>query len=70
MLVQDELSIKLFVILYVKLNNIDLACRIFSVLKISFNKLKRIRIYLQQGKHSPNLSSWQTEKVTNAVNSP
>ena len=57
MLVQDELSIKLFVILYVKLNNIDLACRILSVLKISFNKLKRIRIYLQQGKHSPNLSS-------------
>ena len=57
MLVQDELSIKLFVILYVKLNNIDLACRIFSVLKISCNKLKRIRIYLQQGKHSPNLSS-------------
>lgn len=57
MLVQDELSIKLFVILYVKLNNIDLVCRIFSVLKISFNKLKRIRIYLQQGKHSPNLSS-------------
>ncbi len=57
MLVQDELSIKLFVILYVKLNNIDLACRIFSVLKISFNKLKRIRIYLQEGKHSPNLSS-------------
>ena len=57
MLVQDELSIKLFVILYVKSNNIDLACRIFSVLKISFNKLKRIRIYLQQGKHSPNLSS-------------
>ena len=57
MLVQDELSIKLFVILHVKLNNIDLACRIFSVLKISFNKLKRIRIYLQQGKHSPNLSS-------------
>ena len=56
MLVQDELSIKLFVILYVKLNNIDLACRIFSVLKISFNKLKHIRIYLQQGKHSPNLS--------------
>ncbi len=70
MLVQDELSIKLFVILYAKLNNIDLACRIFSVLKISFNKLKRIRIYLQQGKHSPNLSSWQTEKATNAVNSP
>ena len=70
MLVQDELSIKLFVILYVKLNNIDLACRIFSVLKISFNKLKRIRIYLQEGKHSPNLSSWQTKKATNAVNSP
>ena len=70
MLVQDELSIKLFVILYVKLNNIDLACRIFSVLKISFNKLKHIRIYLQQGKHSPNLSSWQTEKATNEVNSP
>ena len=46
MLVQDELSIKLFVILYVKLNNIDLTCRIFSVVKISFNKLKRIRIYL------------------------
>ena len=70
MLVQDELSIKLFVILYVKLNNIDLVCRIFSVLKISFNKLKRIRIYLQQGKHSPNLSSRQTEKATNAVKSP
>ena len=46
MLVQDELSIKLFVILYVKLNNTDLTCRIFSVLKISFNKLKHIRIYL------------------------
>ena len=46
MLVQDELSIKLFVILYFKLNDIDLACRIFSVLKISFNKLKHIRIYL------------------------
>ena len=57
MLVQDELSIKLFVILYAKSNNIDLVCRIFSVLKISFNKLKRIRIYLQQGTHSPNLSS-------------
>lgn len=57
MLVQDELSIKLFVSLYVKLNNIDLACGLFSVLKISFNKLKHIRIYLQQGKHSPNLSS-------------
>ena len=57
MLAQDELSIKLFVSLYIKLNNIDLACRLFSVLKISFNKLKRIRIYLQQGKHSPNLSS-------------
>ena len=70
MLVQDELSIKLFVILYVKLNNIDLACRIFSVLKISFNKLKHIRIYLQQGKHSPSLSGWQTEKATNAVNFP
>ena len=70
MLAQDELSIKLFVSLYVKLNNIDLACGLFSVLKISFNKLKRIRIYLQQGKHSPNLSSWQTEKAINAVNSP
>ena len=57
MLVQDELLTKLFVSLYVKLNNIDLACGLFSVLKISFNKLKRIRIYLQQGKHSPNLSS-------------
>ena len=57
MLVQDELSIKLFVSLYVKLNNIDLACGLFSVLKISFNKLKHIRIYLQQGKHSLNLSS-------------
>ena len=57
MLAQDELSIKLFVSLYVKLNNIDLARGLFSVLKISFNKLKHIRIYLQQGKHSPNLSS-------------
>ena len=46
MLVQDELSIKLFVILYVKLNNIDLVYRLFSVLKISFNKIKHIRIYL------------------------
>ena len=70
MLAQDELSIKLFVSLYVKLNNIDLARGLFSVLKISFNKLKHIRIYLQQGKHSPNLSSWQTEKAINAVNSP
>ena len=57
MLVQDELLTKLFVNLYVKLNNIDLACGLFSVLKISFNKLKHIHIYLQQGKHSPNLSS-------------
>lgn len=57
MLVQDELLTKLFVSLYAKLNNIDLARGLFSVLKISFNKLKHIRIYLQQGKHSPNLSS-------------
>ena len=70
MLVQDELLTKLFVSLYVKLNNIDLACGLFSVLKIIFNKLKHIHIYLQQGKHSPNLSSWQTEKATNPVNSP
>ena len=57
MLVQDELSIKLFVILYDKLNNIDLACRLFSVLKIRFTKVKHIHLYLQQGKRSLNLSS-------------
>ena len=57
MLVQDELSIKLFVILYGKLNNIDLACRLFSMLKIRFTKVKHIHLYLQQGKRSLNLSS-------------
>ena len=55
--VQDELLTKLFGGLYAKLNNIDLACGLFSVLKIRFSKLKRILIYLQQSKHSPNLSS-------------
>ena len=57
MLVQDELLTKLFASLYVKLNNIDLACGLFSALKIRFAKVKHIRLYLQQGKHSPNLSS-------------
>ena len=57
MLDQDELLPNLLTAPRVKSNNINLARRLFSVLKISFNKLKHIRIYLQQGKHSPNLSS-------------
>lgn len=57
MLDQDKLLTGLLITPRAKSNNINLARRLFSVLKISFNKLKRIRIYLQQGKHSPNLSS-------------
>ena len=70
MLDQDELLTNLLTTLRVKSNNINLEQGLFSVLKIRFTKVKRIYLYLQQGKRSLNLSSWQIEKATNAVNSP
>lgn len=70
MLDQDELLTNLLSTPRVKSNNINLTRGLFSVLKIRFTKIKRIHIYLQQGKRSLNLSSWQIEKATNAVSSP
>ena len=57
MLGQDELLTNLLTTLRVISNNINLARRLFSVLKIRFTKVKRIHLYLRQGKHSLNLSS-------------
>ena len=57
MLDQDELLTNLLTTLRVISNNINLARRLFSVLKIRFTKVKRIHLYLQHGKRSLNLSS-------------
>ena len=57
MLDQDELLTNLLTTLRVISNNINLARRLFSVLKIRFTKVKCIHLYLQQGKRSLNLSS-------------
>ena len=57
MLGQDELLTNLLTIPRTKSNNINLARRLFSVLKIRFTKVKHIHLYLQQGKRSLNLSS-------------
>ncbi len=57
MLDQDELLTNLLTTLRVISNNINLARRLFSVLKIRFTKVKRIHLYLKQGKRSLNLSS-------------
>ena len=57
MLDQDELLTNLLTTSLAKSNSINLARRLFSVLKIRFRKIKRIHLYLQQGKRSLNLSS-------------
>ena len=57
MLDQDELLTNLLTTSLAKSNSINLARRLFSVLKIRFTKIKRIHLYLQQGKRSLNLSS-------------
>ena len=57
MLDRDELLTNLLTAPRIKSNNINLARRLFSVLKIRFAKVKRIHLYLQQGKRSLNLSS-------------
>ena len=57
MLDRDELLTNLLTAPRAKSNNINLARKLFSVLKIRFTKVKRIHLYLQQGKRSLNLSS-------------
>ena len=54
MLDQDELLTNLLTTPRTKLNNINLVRRLFSVLKMRFTKVKRIHLYLQQGKRSLN----------------
>ena len=54
MLDRDELLTNLLTAPRVKSNNINLARRLFRVLKIRFTKVKRIHLYLQQGKRSLN----------------
>ena len=57
MLDQDELLTNLLSTPRAKSNSINLTRGLFSVLKIWFTKIKRIHLYLQQGKRSLNLSS-------------
>ena len=57
MLDQDELLTNLLSTPRAKSNSINLTRGLFSVLKIRFTKIKRIHLYLQQGKRSLNLSS-------------
>ena len=52
MLDQDELLTNLLTTSLTKSNNINSARRLFSVLKIRFTKVKRIHLYLQQGKRA------------------
>ena len=56
MLDQDELLTNLLTNLLTtslaKSNSINLTRRLFSVLKIRFTKVKRIHLYLQQGKRA------------------